>query len=136
MAVIADDGYFPKALRVRIKGHIPRNAIWTMFVFAFLLVLGGELQVILEFGSVTFIIVSFLMAFANFKKRRETDSHVILTLAAMICLFGAGALILAFQFIHAPEQLISILVIYAILIIGALMQPRLRHHAGFEAKPE
>jgi amino acid transporter len=136
MAVIADDGYFPKALRVRIKGHIPRNAIWTMFVFAFLLVLGGGLQVILEFGSVTFIIVSFLMAFANFKKRRETGSHVILTLAAMICLFVAGALILAFQFMHAPEQLVSILVIYAILIIGALIQSRLRHHAGFEAKPE
>jgi amino acid transporter len=134
MAVIADDGYFPKALRVRVRGHIPRNAIWTMFVLAFLLVLGGGLQVILEFGSVTFIIVSFLMALANFKKRRETGSHVILTLAAMACLFVAGVLILAFEFIHAPEQLVSILVIYAILIIGALMQSRLRHHAGL--RPE
>lgn len=129
MAVIADDGYFPKALRLRIKGHIPRNAIWTMFALAFLLVLVGGLQLILEFGSVTFIIVSFLMALANFKKRSETGSNVILTLGAMICLFVAGILILGFEFIHAPEQLGAIVVIYLILIAGALIQSRLQKHA-------
>lgn len=129
MAVIADDGYFPKALRLRIKGHIPRNAIWTMFALAFLLVLVGGLQLILEFGSVTFIIVSFLMALANFKKRSETGSNVILTLVAMICLFVAGILILGFEFIHAPEQLGAIVVIYLILIAGALIQSRLQKHA-------
>ncbi len=69
-----------------------------MLVLAFLLVLGGGLQVILEFGSVTFIIVSFLMALANFKKRKETGSHVILTLAAMISLFVAGASIFIFEY--------------------------------------
>ena len=136
MAVIADDGYFPKALRLRIKGHIPRNAIWTMFVLAFLLVLGGGLQLILEFGSVTFIIVSFLMALANFKKRSETGSNVILTLTAMICLFVAGILILGFEFIHAPEQLGAIVVIYVILIAGALIQSRLQKHAETELAPE
>ncbi|PQJ28651.1 APC family permease [Rubritalea profundi] len=129
MAVIADDGYFPKALRLRIKGHIPRNAIWTMFVLAFLLVLGGGLQVILEFGSVTFIIVSFLMALANFKKRRETSSHVLLTLVAMISLLVAGVLILGFELIHAPKQLAAIIVIYVVLIVGAWIQSRLQNYA-------
>ncbi len=135
MAVIADDGYFPKALRLRIKGHIPRNAIWTMFVLAFLLLLGGGLQLILEFGSVTFIIVSFFMALANFKKRRETDSHVILTLVAMICLFVAGILILWFELIHAPGQLAAIVIIYVILIAGAFIQSRIRKNAGTETAP-
>ena len=136
MAVIADDGYFPKALRLRIKGHIPRNAIWTMFVLAFLLVLGGGLQLILEFGSVTFIIVSFLMALANFKKRKETGSNVILTLVAMISLLAAAILILGFELIHAPEQLGAIVVIYVILIAGALIQSRLQKHAETEVAPE
>ena len=134
MAVIADDGYFPKALSVRIKGHVPRNAIWTMFALAFLLVIGGGLKLIIEFGSVTFIIVSFLMAFANFKKRRETDSHVILTLIAMVCLFVAGALILTFEFMHAPGQLVSILAIYVILLVGALIRSRSKRHADEAAK--
>ena len=129
IAVIADDGYFPKALRLRIKGHIPRNAIWTMFALAFLLVIIGGLQIILEFGSITFIIASFLMAVANFKKRKETDSHVILTLVAMICLFVAGVLSLGFKLMHAPEQLGAIAVIYVILIVGALIRSRLQRHA-------
>jgi amino acid transporter len=136
MAVIADDGYFPKALRVRIKGHIPRNAIWTMVVLAFLLILSGGLRLILEFGSVTFIIVSFLMSLANFKMRRETDSHMILTLIAMICLFAAGAIILLFEFMHSPGQFFFILVIYAILIVGALIQSRLHRYADNEATPD
>ncbi len=130
MAVIADDGYFPQALSVRIKGHIPSNAIWTMVILAFLLVIGGGLQLILEFGSVTFIIVSFLMALANFKKRRETHSHMILTIVAMICLFVAGALIFVFVFIHAPEQLIYILIIYVILFAGAWIQSRIPQHVN------
>lgn len=128
IAVIADDGYFPKVLRVRTKEHIPRNAILTMFVLAFLLILVGGLQAILEFGSVTFIIVSFLMALANFKKRSETDSSLLLTLVAMISLFAAAVLIFVFEFIHAPKQLVSILVIYGILIVGALIRSRLQPH--------
>lgn len=136
MAVIADDGYFPKALRLRIKGHIPRNAIWTMFVLAFLLVLCGGLQVILEFGSVTFIIVSFLMAFANFKKRRETGSHVVLTLIAMISLFLAGVLILGFKLTHGPGQLATTAVIYGILLFGALIGSRIQKHAETKAATE
>lgn len=130
MAVVADDGYFPKALRVRIKGYIPRNAIWTMFVLAFMLVLGGGLQLIVEFGSVTFIIVSFLMALANFKKRSETGSNVILTIVAMVCLLVAGILILVFEWIHAPEQLATIIIIYVILIVGALIQSRIQKRVG------
>ena len=128
MVVIADDGYFPKALRLRIKGHIPRNSIWTMFALAFLLVLGGGLQIILEFGSVTFISVSLLMALANFKNRRETDSHVLLTLVAMTSLFVAGGLILGFGLTHAPKQLAAIIIIYVILIVGAWIQSSLQNH--------
>ncbi len=124
MAVIAADGHFPKALGARTRGHIPRNAIWTMFAVAFLLILVGGLQLILEFGSVTFIVVSFLMAVANFRMRRETDSNVVLTLAAMGSLLGAGSLVLYFEFMRAPEQLISILIIYGSLILAAFIRSR------------
>jgi len=136
MAVIADDGYFPKALRVRIRGHIPRNAIWTMFVLSFLLVLGGGLQLIVEFGSVTFIIVSFLMSLANFKKRKETKSNVVVTVIAMTCLLLAGGLIFVFEWIHAPEQLAAIVVIYVILITGALIQSRMQKATNAKAVNE
>ncbi len=132
MGVIADDGYFPKILSTRIRGHIPSNAIWIMTILSFLLILSGGLRLILEFGSVTFIVVSFLMALANFKIRNKTHSHVIPTLIAMICLFVAAVAILLFEFMHSPQQLFFIFTIYIILIMGALIQSK--WHDGIDKK--
>jgi hypothetical protein len=42
-------------------------------VFAFVLLLTGGLETILEFGSITFIIVSMLMSMANYKIRSKTN---------------------------------------------------------------
>ncbi len=119
MAVIAKDGYLPRKLSNRIKVHIPNYAIITMSFLAFVLILSGGLQIILEFGSITFIIVSFLMAYANYKKRNETNTSVFLAIIAMIGLFGSGILIFYFEFIENPKQLIYIFSMYLILIIGA-----------------
>ena len=124
MAVIADDGHFPRSLGFHAKLAIPRNAIVLMSLLAFLLILFGGLRIILEFGSVTFILVSFLMAVSNFKMRKETGSHVVFTLIAMIGLFAAGTLIIVFELQHSPEQLIPIGVIYAALIAGAWLRSK------------
>jgi predicted tellurium resistance membrane protein TerC len=61
---------------------------------------------------------------ANFKKRKETDSNLILTLIAMIGLFIAGVLIIAFELLHAPEQVVSMAAVFAILTGGALIWSR------------
>ena len=66
MSVIATDGYFPEIL-TRKTNHIPVYSISCLSVFAFILVLAGNLELILEFGSVTFLLVSLLMAYANYK---------------------------------------------------------------------
>ena len=124
MAVIAKDGYLPKKLSNRIKVHIPNYAIITMGVFAFALIVSGGLQIILEFGSITFIIVSFLMAYANYKKRHETNTHVLPAIIAMIGLFGSGILIFYFEFTENPKQLLYIIIMYLLLIIGASIYAR------------
>lgn len=121
MAVIAKDGYLPGKLSHRIKGHIPNYAIITMGVFSFALILSGGLQLLLEFGSITFIIVSFLMAYANFKKRNETKTHIFPAIVAMVGLFLGGILIFYFEFKENPQQLVYILLMYLLLIIGAFI---------------
>jgi len=126
MAVIAKDGYLPKKLSNRIKIHIPNYAIITMSLFAFVLILSGGLQIILEFGSITFIIVSFLMAYTNYKKRKETKTHVLIAITAMVGLFGSGILIFYFEYIENPMQLIYIFIVYLILIIGAFIYSKKR----------
>lgn len=118
MAIIAGDGYFPAALKNR-RGHIPVNAIICMSVFAITLVLVGGLELILEFGSVTFLLVSLLMAYANFCMRRQTRSRTVLTVLAMVGLFCGTALIFFYELVHQPLQMFFNLGLYLALTLSA-----------------
>lgn len=118
MAVVARDGYLPSVLGDR-KNNIPIKAILTMSGMAIVLLLSGGLQVILEFGSITFLLVSLLMALANFKIRKKTGSSGFLTILALLGL-GAGAiLILYYEVTHSPEQMAFIGGIYVLLTLCA-----------------
>jgi amino acid transporter len=124
MAVVATDGYLPKKLATRRKVHIPAYAIITMSLFSFALILSGGLQIILEFGSITFIIVSFLMAYANFKMRAKTNTRIFPAVVAMLGLLMAGILIFYFELKESPWQLLYIMGMYVVLIIGAYIYAR------------
>ncbi len=118
MAVIARDGYFP-ALLMKRSNRIPVPAILTMSGFAFGLILVGNLQVILEFGSVTFLLVSLLMAYANHKIRRSTNSSAVLTIASLIGLSMGTVLIIYYEATTQIEQLFFIVGLYAFLTLGS-----------------
>jgi amino acid transporter len=118
MARIADDGYLPSMLSLR-KQHIPTYAILAMSSTATLLILLGGLQLILEFGSITFLLVSLLMAVANFKIREKTNSSTLFTLVAIFGLLLGTIFILYYEFQTKPEQLIFIVGLYALLSVAA-----------------
>ena len=135
VAVIAGDGFFPKSLEKR-SNNIPVAAIAMMAVLAMALILAGGLKVILEFGSVTFLLVSLLMAIANFRIRKLTDSSLFITLLSIIALAIGGGLILHFEYTDNPEQLIFMLVLYAILTLGALVFARVNAVRGYAAEKQ
>jgi len=118
MARIADDGYLPNILTQR-KEHIPTYAIIAMAATATLLILVGGLRLILEFGSITFLLVSLLMAIANFKIRVETDSSTIFTLIAIMGLLLGTGFIFYYELQTKPDQLFFIIGLYIVLSIGA-----------------
>jgi len=118
MARIADDGYLPKIVSVR-KNNIPKYAIITMAMVASLLIAIGGLRLILEFGSITFLLVSLLMSIANFKIRKETKSSLFITLISIIGLFMGTLLILYYEFQNSPEQLFFIAGLYMLLTFSA-----------------
>ncbi len=118
MARIADDGYLPKQL-IKRKVTIPTNAIIAMALTATLLIFIGGLQLILEFGSITFLLVSLLMAIANFKIRKKTDSSTLFTLIAIGGLLTGTVLILTYEYNTKPEQLTFIVGLYLLLSAGA-----------------
>ncbi len=118
MARIAQDGYFPKIL-IKRKNNIPYMAIITMSVISSLLILVGGLQLILEFGSITFLLVSLLMAIANFKIRTKTNSSFIITIISMFGLSIGASLIIYYEYITNKEQLLFIFILYILLTLSA-----------------
>ncbi|MFT7859693.1 MAG: APC family permease [Sulfurimonas sp.] len=120
MAVISDDGYFPSFLSKR-KNSIPIYAIITMSFFAFLLILVGNLEVILEFGSITFLLVSILMAYANFKIREKTGASALITLIALVSLSLGTLLIFYYEYTTEVEQIYFIGLLYILLSLSAFL---------------
>lgn len=118
MAVIAHDGYLPTKLSLR-KKEIPKNAIITMAMAASALILIGGLELILEFGSITFLLVSLLMAIANYKIRKKTGSSTIVTLLSIFGLSLGGMLILYYELKNKWEQMLFIISLYILLTVAA-----------------
>ncbi len=128
MSVIAKDGYFPAFLTKR-KNNIPYWSIITMSILSFCLILVGNLKVILEFGSVTFLLVSLLMAYANFKIYKKTSSSRLITILAMIGLALGMILILYYEYTTQIEQLYFIAGLYILLTFGAWMYAKNKHES-------
>jgi len=90
-----------------------------MAVLASILILIGGLELILEFGSITFLLVSLLMAIANYKLREQTKSSKTLTLLSIVGLGMGAVLILYYEFSTKREEMLVIIGLYIILAIGA-----------------
>ena len=119
MSVIAKDGFFPKILEKRNHLNIPTFAILTMAALSFCLVLSGSLKLILEFGSVTFLIVSLLMSIANYKIRDKTNSSTFVTLFSIFLLASSTLLIVYYELKVEIEQMLFIMLLYIILTFFA-----------------
>lgn len=120
MAIIANDGLMPKFLSKRSEDNIPKNAIISMSVLAFALICSGSLQLILEFGSITFLIVCLIITIANFKIRQSTNSSTFILISAILVLSFASFLILYYEITTDIYQIYFILLLYFILTIAAV----------------
>ncbi|WP_228197935.1 APC family permease [Poseidonibacter antarcticus] len=118
ISTIAEDGYFPSFLQKR-KNNIPIYAVIIMASFSFTMILLGNLKVILEFGSVTFLLVSFLMAYANFRIYKKTNSSIIITIISLIVLAFGTILIIYYEITTQVEQLYFIGGLYFLLTLAA-----------------
>jgi membrane protein implicated in regulation of membrane protease activity len=90
-----------------------------MALMAAALILIGGLELILEFGSITFLLVSLLMAVANYKIREKTNSSRMLTVFSIFGLGVGGILILYYEFTNKWEQMLVIIALYVVLASGA-----------------
>ena len=124
ISVIANDGYFPNFLAKR-KNNIPIYSIITMALLAFCLIIASDLKVILEFGSITFLLVSSLMAYTNFTIYKKTDSSLIITILSIFGLMGGTVLIIYYEATTQIQQIYFIGGLYIILTFGAWLFSKL-----------
>lgn len=120
MSIISSDGLMPSFLGFRNSKNIPRNAIITMAFLAFVLVCTGSLKLILEFGSITFLMVCLIVTIANFKIKKSTNSSTYVLIGAVTVLSISLFLILYYEMTHDIYQIYFILVLYFLLTIGAV----------------
>ncbi len=109
IAVIAADQNFPSPLGLRNAARIPVRAIVAMTAGAAALLLSGGLNTILEFGSLTFIVVSLLMAVCNWRVRAQTGANRVVSLLSIAGLALAGVLIVHHEATDAPARLAATL---------------------------
>ncbi len=119
MAEIAEDGFLPNKLATRKSNNIPAFAVISMAVMAAILIVAGGLRLLVEFGSITFLVVSLLMALINHQIRKKTKSSSFITILAILGLAMGGVLILYYEFTHKWEQMVAIIFVYIALTIGA-----------------
>ena len=131
-AVIAEDHLLPDFLAKRSSEKVPANAIIVLSILAWLLVLSDKLELIIEFGSLTFICVSLLMAIANFRVRKHTGTSVPAALLAIVSLAAAGACIVGWQAVEQPVHLAVTLCVAVALGAGAswFAARKIRRRAG------
>ena len=130
MARIADDGYLPKQFTKR-RHNIPTSAIVAMASTATLLIIVGGLKLILEFGSITFLFVSLLMAIANFKIRKKTNSSTLFTIISIVGLFIGATLIILYEYQTQPRQLLFIVILYIVLTLGAWSYAKIKNRSQY-----
>jgi hypothetical protein len=91
----------------------------------------GGLELILKFGSITFLLVSFLMAYANFTIRDKTQSKAFLAVLAMIGLALAGAFIIYYEFLTDIYGVFFTFLVYIILTFCAWLYSRFKTKKKF-----
>lgn len=123
MAAIAKDGYLPRFFAQR-RGNIPKPAILAMSTLSFSLILTGNLELILEFGSITFLLVSLLISVANYKVRTQTNSNTALCALSMVSLAAGTGMIIYYQATTHIEQLYFVIAIYLLLSVTAFIYSR------------
>ncbi|BDY12510.1 APC family permease [Hydrogenimonas cancrithermarum] len=117
LADIAHDGIFPSILARRNHKMIPYYALLLMFILAALFVLFGELESIVAFSSITFLLVSLAVGVANFILRRKTGSNIFIVTASILLMSGTIGLMLYHLYHENPKTLIDIGMIYLLIAL-------------------
>ena len=117
MAEMAEERMMPFIFAKRNKNYVPEVSLVTLTVLAVIFAFFGTLDIIAEFSSLTFLLVSIGVSIANLKLRKKTKADLKVALTGLLLMVVTTAAIV----VHlASNNPVKIEVITAIYISSAL----------------
>ena len=112
MAEMAQEKIMPSILAKRDKADVPYMALAVMTFLAVIFTAAGTLNVIAEFSSMTFLLVSIGVSIANIKLKNKTKAHFGVALLGLVLMSVTVAAIVMYLGFHNLQELMTILVLY------------------------
>jgi len=117
MAEMAEDGIMPSLLARRNEKGVPHYALSVLTLSALLFTFFGTLNVIAEFSSLTFLLVSIGVSVANLRLRHLTKPNLFLALLGLILM---TVTVITLVFYLAVTNLREILIISSLYFLVSL----------------
>lgn len=125
-AEIATERLAPKAFSFRNRRDVPWFAVLSLTVLALLLSVGGGLEMIAAFSSMTFLLVSIGVSIANLRLHKVTGSSGGLVVLGLLLMTVTTGILGLYLWENDRETLWLILGIYATVTMAELLLSRRR----------
>ena len=127
MAQMAEEGMMPALLRHRSHRGVPDRAVALLALAGSVLAIIGGLDLITSFSSLTFLLVSAMVAVANGRLRATTGARMPIVAASLILMATTITLVVIHMLRNEPVALAAILALYGGTALAALAY---LHHTG------
>ena len=125
MAEMAEKDIMPSKLSIRNNRNVPIISLMILTFFSSVLTLLGSLNIIAEFSSMTFLIVSIGVSIANIKLKSLTHPNIPLAISGLILMLITTSIIIAYVLRTNIVEALSIGLIYLLTGIISILYVKL-----------
>ena len=120
MAEMAEDGIMPSLLARRNEKGVPHYALSVLTLSALLFTFFGTLNVIAEFSSLTFLLVSIGVSVANLRLRHLTKPNLFLALLGLILMTVTVVTLISYLAVTNLREILIISSLYFLVSLFAV----------------
>jgi len=119
MADMAIAHEMPSPFSFRNRVEVPWAAVCSIAILSLMFtLLGGGLELIAAFSSMTFLLVSAAVGIANFRLRRQTGANVLLVVLGVLLIVGTMTTLVVYLAGNNLPTLIWITAIYLMIAVA------------------
>ena len=121
MAEMASDNAAPVAFSFRSRVDVPWIAVVVISVLAIGLTSLGGLELIAAFSSMTFLLVSVAVSFANFRLRQQTGAQPVIVIAGIALMLTTIATMVVYLWMNSRSDLFWMASVYGFVILMVIV---------------